>query len=149
MRLMDSYVNSIHTREDIALNISKVSPASVFELAIAEIADAGVMSQRRFDSAVRRCYNLYEDYVRQKTGNVQKYMYMSTSVKIDGKWVWVTHPPIDSLSKDTSDFPTLPKANFSISESIVSGAWHVSILLVWNVAFLLLSYFCFLRYDVR
>lgn len=149
MMLMDSYINTIYAKEDTALSISRLSPATVFELICAEIVDNGVMSQRRFDKAVRRYYDLYEDYVRQKTGEVRKYMYVGVSLEIDGKWIAVEHPPVKPLPEDTSDFPAFPEANLSISESIVSVLWYIGILLVWNAALFLLSHFYFIRRDVR
>lgn len=149
LRMMNSYINSIYAKEDSALKISRISPASVFELASAEMVDAGVMSQRRFDEAAGKYYDLYEDYVRQKIGKVTKCMYSVAAVEIEGKRVEVDLPPIKPLPKDTSDFPALPRVSLSIGESLASSLWNVLILCLWNVVLFLLSHLCFLKYDVR
>ncbi len=150
MRLKDSYVNTIYHKEDLAINISRISPASEFEFASAAIIDGGVLAQRRFYRASRKYYNLYADYVLEKTGMVVKYyQFMTLPVVIKGKRIMASPPKAKPLPEDTSDFPAMPKANLSVGESIASGIWNIALLAIWNVALFMLSYMAFLKYDVR
>jgi ABC-type transport system involved in multi-copper enzyme maturation permease subunit len=150
IRLKDSYVNTIYQKEDLAINISRISPASEFEFASAAIIDGGVLAQRRFYRASRQYYDLYADYVLEKTGMVAKYyQFMTLPVVVKGKRIIVGPPKAKPLPEDTSDFPAMPKANLSVSESIASGIWNIALLVIWNVALFMLSYMTFLKYDVR
>jgi len=150
IRLKDSYVNTIYQKEDLAINISRISPASEFEFASAAIIDGGVLAQRRFYRASRQYYDLYADYVLEKTGMVAKYYeFMTLPVMVKGKRIMASPPKAKPLPEDTSDFPAMPKANLSVGESIASGIWNIALLVIWNVALFMLSYMAFLKYDVR
>ena len=151
MQVLDAYRNTIYTNEDLALNISRISPAAAFESATASVVDAGVISQRRFYRAVRKQYDLIESYFLEKTGKVWKHMLLPPifAAKVDGKEVKIGTPPRIVLPDDTSDFPVLPKYRSSVGEGITSGLWNMALLVIWNVVLLLLANMAFLRYDVR
>jgi ABC-type transport system involved in multi-copper enzyme maturation permease subunit len=150
IRLKDSYVNTIYQKEDLAINISRISPASEFKFASAAIIDGGVLAQRRFYRASRKYYDLYSDYVLEKTGMVAKYyQFMTLPVVVKGKRIMASPPKAKPLPEDTSDFPAMPKVNLSVGESIASGIWNIALLVIWNVALFMLSYMAFLKYDVR
>ena len=150
MRLTESYVGSIHDKEDLALNISRISPASTFESACAEIVDSGVLAQRRFYRSARKYYDLYESYKREKTGMADKYLaYLKGRVDIDGETVVVSPPQPKPLPRDISDFPAIPEFELSVGESIISGLWSIILLAIWNVILLMLAHVAFVRYDVR
>ena len=150
IRLKDSYINTIYQKEDLAINISRTSPASEFEFASAAIIDGGVLAQRRFYRASRQYYDLYADYVLEKTGMVAKYFqFMTLPVTVKGKRMMASPPKAKPLPEDTSDCPAMPKVNLSVSESIASGIWNIALLVIWNVALFMLSYMAFLKYDVR
>jgi ABC-type transport system involved in multi-copper enzyme maturation permease subunit len=150
MRLTDSYINSIHDKEDLALNISRISPASTFESACAEIVGSGVLAQRRFYRSARKYYDLYENYKREKTGMADKYLqFLNGRVEIDGETIVVAPPQPKPLPKDISDFPVIPKFQLSVGESVVSGLWSIVLLIIWNVILFMAANVAFLRYDVR
>jgi len=151
MRVLDSYRNTIYTNEDLAINVSRISPASAFEFAVAGSLDVGVASQRRFYRATRKYYDLIENYVLKKVGKVRKHVSLPPmfAAKVDGKDIKIAPPSGIMLSGDTSDFPVLPKYRLSVSESIMSGLWNIALLAIWNVVLLLLANMAFLRYDVR
>jgi hypothetical protein len=150
MRLKDSYVNTIYQKEDLAINISRISPASEFEFASAAVIDGGVLAQRRFYRASRKYYDLYANYVLEKTGMVAKYYEFTTlPVMVKRERIIIGPPKPKPLPKDTSDFPAMPKVNRSVSESMSSGIWNIALLAIWNVALFMLSYMAFLKYDVR
>ncbi len=150
IKLKDSYVNIIYEKEDLAINISRISPASEFEFASEAILDGGVLAQRRFYRASRKYYDLYANYVLEKTGMVAKYFqFMTLPVVVKGKRMMASPPKAKPLPEDTSDFPAMPKVNLSLTESIASGILDIALLVIWNFALFMLSYIAFLRYDVR
>jgi ABC-type transport system involved in multi-copper enzyme maturation permease subunit len=151
MKVLDSYRNTIYINEDLAINISRISPASALESSVAEIVDAGVSSQRRFYRAVRNYYDLIEEYTLKKAGKVRKHISFPPMfpAKVRGETVRIGTPPSIQLPEDVSDFPALPEYRLSVGESVLSCLWNMVLLAIWNVILLMVAHVLFLRYDVR
>jgi hypothetical protein len=151
MGVLDSYRNAIYSKEDLAINISRISPASVFELAAMEVIDAGVRAQRRFYRMARNYYGIYVDYLSDKVGKVRKHFSFPPmfDAKVRGEMIKIGTPPRTQLPEDLSDFPQPTKYSLSLSEGIVSGLWNIILLAIWNVALFMMAHLFFLRYDVR
>lgn len=151
INIMDSYSNMIFTDEDLAFTRSKISPASLFEFAVQEIVDNGVMSQRRFYKSARTYYDLYDFYIQGKTGKVQKYppYPFTMRIPVQGQIIFFASPKIENFPTNTSDFPAPPRFYLSVHESVKGCLWDITLLVIWNVLLFLTASLYFMQYDVR
>ena len=146
-KLIEETNNRKKIQEQLAFNLSRISPASSFRLAAMNLAGTDINMKNRYEDSMRAYRDSFVEYTQQKqaeTGNqggIRIEVSSESGVKIDfGR---------DDQTLDISDMPeyTAPvvTAGLAVSSSILDfGLMSIFIIIIFGSAF-----FAFLRYDMR
>jgi len=139
-KLNQERINRQNVRENLAFNLARISPASVFSLAALNLAGTSINLKQAYYNAASAYQNVYANFLRSKldgslpeAGMVMKVMTNDEDVK-----------PIDP-----NELPVFEYIETSVTNTIQAALIDFSILIVFNLLFFLGAVFAFIRYDVR
>jgi len=136
-RLQDEYENKIDKQIELAQILSRISPSASFVYAATNIAGTGIdgfrnladytkQYRRRFADAVNELYR--EEREREEQRTVEQ--------------------RIDDEPFDINRLPEFRVTGDSFARSLQASMLDIGLLVGFNIAFLLVSYVKFMRYDV-
>lgn len=151
IKLSQDMWRAIESREDLARNLARMSPSTLYQFVCEFLAFTGVVAERSFYNSAQFFLDIYRDYIKEKTGVVYKYQLTPTpwEVEVQGKVISVSPPLQPGLPEGLKALPQFNKPFLSISESISHGSIDILFLILWNILLFLLSNMFFARYDVR
>jgi len=121
-RLGEDFSNKFNRLVNLSKNINRISPAASFVYAVTDIAGTGISEESNFK----------RDVVRYKDSVIQKMM-----------------SPVGSDSK-ANEYPAFTYNYRTLSQVFAQGAlFDLAWLVFFNILFFALSYFAFVKYDVR
>jgi ABC-type transport system involved in multi-copper enzyme maturation permease subunit len=135
-RLEDEYTRAKENQARMALLLSRLSPAGSASFAAMDLAETNLQRDIRFRAALEDYRMQFTAYYDQKANQVDE------ALKRD---------PHDT-SADVMSFEDLPPFHFQdelLPVSINRALPDLGLLILWALAFFAISYFRFLRYDVR
>jgi ABC-type transport system involved in multi-copper enzyme maturation permease subunit len=141
-----SYLRSLFEQTQLADNISRTSPISLYENVMSALAGTDMMSFRQFIGAVKRYRKDVVEYVRSRTDNFSSLSFFTPYKKEE---VGPNRPTTnDAPPLELSDLP-----RFAYQGDIVGTLGRVvpdlAFLIFGNALFFALAFVAFLRYDVR
>jgi ABC-type transport system involved in multi-copper enzyme maturation permease subunit len=150
-KLYDDYDNATRARADLAQQISRASPAALFQYAAEAVSETGPKAEARFLRDVRNYSRTYDDYVLKKVGKLvgTSPWSFSTGATLNGKYINLQSPFPQEYAGDKSDFPKFSESRPSLIDGLHNGLWDIAGLLVWNIILAGLAFSAFLRTDVR
>lgn len=134
-------------QEYLAFVLSRLSPASAFQLAAMNLAGTDIALKARYEDALnkyRPIFNTYKDKKQKETGNSGGFrieVNSDTGVKIDagrGKGVL-----------DISEMPQFTHPKHSFGDALASAVIDFGLLGFFSLAVFAGAFVRFLRYDVR
>jgi len=170
------YISDLFKQKHIAGNLSRISPISLYENVMSALAGTDAASSQYFVGRARRYRNDIIEYVRSKTHNYSLPSYftpcseedMMECERLSAGWVeaieakdkakekamkdayfkWLdrktaTHPSLDL--RDMPQFFYQPAVTGDLRKAILD----LGLLVFVNVLFFVLSFFVFVKYDVR
>lgn len=143
--------NVLTEKRRSARRIAMASPAAVYQYAAEILADSGFERQQRFIKSIRAYYPVYENYVREKVGEVIPCCGWSfgTNRYIGGKNIMFSSPWPVQYKGDMSDFPYFSEQRYSVIDSLRLSLVNLAILFLWNVLFFLSAHYAFIRRSLR
>jgi hypothetical protein len=147
IRLNEDLRNKKSSQEVLAMGLSRVSPASTFQLAAMKLAGTDIALKSRYEDSMRGYRTRFNSYVEKKqkeTGNAGGFR-----VTVDSEHGVKFTAPREGGSLDLSDLPSFAPPTAGLREiggSLVMDAGQLALasLLAFAGAFI-----AFLRYDVR
>jgi hypothetical protein len=147
LRLDEDLRNRKSEQERLAFTLSRISPASAFQLASMSLAGTDIALKARYEDAMRGYRTSFTQYIEKKqkesggTGGFR--------ITVDTKKGFQFSAPREQSSLDLSDMPAFiaPRLTFAGAAAPVvvdAGILALSSLLAFAWAFV-----AFLRYDVR
>ena len=141
-RLNEDFTNKRRQQEKLALSLSRISPTSVFTLAITELAGTSVNLQNRFMDAAYTYQSSYANFMTEKTG----------STRGGGFRMIVITDGDDAEEPEPLDPNEMPQFQFTTQTAgIVAGNSMIdlSLLMLFNIMFFGGAFAAFLKFDLR
>jgi ABC-type transport system involved in multi-copper enzyme maturation permease subunit len=145
------YENTIKQRFLFAQEMSRISPAALFQFASDNISQTGIKHDERFLRDVQNYAKTYDKYVLKKVGKLvgTSILSFSMDMAINGKVILVSSPFPKEYQGDKSDFPQFIESKPNLAESIKSSLFDIAGLILWNIILALGGFWAFFRADVR
>jgi hypothetical protein len=135
-KLFTERENKLKIQQNLALKIASISPSASFSLASQIMAGTSLDHYDQFNEQSKNYKNIYEKFVLKKTGSKAAN----------------DLPMFNRGSGDLLDAKEIPQFKFNpapLSALLSNSIWYFSILLFYNLIFLLGSFLLFFKYDLR
>lgn len=145
-RIVEGARNKREHLEQLALSLSRFSPASAFQLAVMNLSGTDLTMRQRYETAMKDFRIKYNDFVAKKqkeSGGFSGYSisFSSTSgVKFsDGR----------GKSVETKDLPKFSYPRESLSAALAPSIIDMAIIILLTLGAFASAYIVFLKYDLR
>jgi ABC-type transport system involved in multi-copper enzyme maturation permease subunit len=138
-------------RLEVVRNLSRLSPAALFQYAAEGVIGSGPGGDDRFLRQVREYSRVYDAYILKKLGKVVQMSNFTFSEIVDfnGKKTRLDSPESREYEGDKSDFPVFSERTVSLGAGLKSALGDLAGLILWNILLAGLAFSAFLRTDVR
>ncbi|MEM6648500.1 MAG: ABC transporter permease [Bacteroidota bacterium] len=139
-KLNEDRQNREQVQQRVALNISRLSPASAFSLAASELAGTSLALRSAFLESVNEYKTTYSTFIEEKTGDSNAFVRFGQSNDEEEE------------EPDPIDPQELPQYQFSVPDTgtlLSRAAIDFGVLAIFNVLFFAGAFVAFLKYDVR
>lgn len=150
-RFYDDFDKNQRRKLEAARNLSRLSPAALFQYAAESLIQSGVIGEDRFLSQVREYGRAYDAYIMKKLSKVVQTSNssFSTYIEFKGKRISLHSPQPEEYQGDTSDFPRFVERRPSLGDGLRSALGDLVGLILWNIVLAILAFYAFARTDVR
>jgi ABC-type transport system involved in multi-copper enzyme maturation permease subunit len=136
-RIQDEYENKIDRQIELAKMLSRLSPSASFVYAATNVAGTGIAEFR----------NLAE-YTKQHQGSFAEVVDELSREERERETQRNVEETIDEAPFDVTRLPEFRPTGDSLARSLQGSMLDISLLVGFNIGFLLVSYIKFMRYDV-
>ena len=139
-QLEADYQRTHSTQNRIAVNISRLSPASILTYIMSDLCNSGLQEKENFYQEAKAYYQRLDDIYYSK-------MWMETFSPGEG-----VRFGLGSSDDDVADRKELPFFTYKsrgLGEVLSRSVIDIGVLVLYTLIFFLGAYFSFLRYDVR
>ena len=150
-----NYNNAMRNRAQTAHMLSKISPVALFRSSVENFAGTDINQEDRFLSDVHAYSRTYDDYIREKVGELVVTPSVSLQVVAwidDGTKKTTKHIPYPKPREyegNKADFPGFSNTTHSTARLLNDSLPDLTGLLLWNIVLCLGAFVAFLRADVR
>lgn len=141
-RINEEYTNRRNRQEEVALAISRVSPTSVFTLASTELAGTSLGLQNRFMSSAKDYQNVYNNFMKEKTGNESGGGFRMIMITTDDEGE-------EPETLDPNEMPQFEFSKASLDTTVPNSFLDLGLLILFNLLFFGGAFAAFLKYDLR
>lgn len=134
-------------QERLALSLSRVSPASAFQLAADGLAGTDLALKRRYEDAMARYRDDFIAYTRTKSENAGRGDMFGIVMDSD-KGMKISMPR-DQGAIDVSDMPRFTAPTVALAGVAENVLVDIGLLLLWSLVTFFAAFLKFLRYDMR
>jgi ABC-type transport system involved in multi-copper enzyme maturation permease subunit len=146
LRLMEDLQRRKEAQERLGFALTRVSPASAYQLAAMALAGSDITLKSRYEDAMRNYRTTFVDYVKQKTGDGPLGA-VAISLSSDGSMSIATSRDNELL--DISDRPRFVPPELTLAAAMDDLIIDVGVLLLATIIAYAAAFVAFLRYDVR
>jgi hypothetical protein len=146
-RVNEDLRNRKLTQEHLAFALSRISPASAYQLASMSLAGTGVSLKSRYEDAMREYRTAFTQYVGRKqkeTGGQGGFR-----ITVDSQTGFHFSAPRERGTLDVSDLPAFLPPVIRFSETAASAVIDAGLLAVFSLMAFAGAFLAFQRYDVR
>lgn len=146
-RVNEDLRNRKLNQEHLAFALSRVSPASAYQLASMSLAGTGVSLKSRYEDAMREYRTAFTQYVGRKqkeTGGQGGFR-----ITVDSQTGFHFSAPRERGTLDVSDLPAFLPPVIRFSETAASAVIDAGLLAVFSLMAFVGAFLAFQRYDVR
>jgi hypothetical protein len=147
VRVHEDLRNRKSHQEGLAFSLSRLSPASAYQLASMNLAGTGVSLKSRYEDAMHSYRTAFTDYVDRKhkeTGGQGGFR-----ITVDSRTGFHFSAPRERGTLDVSDLPAFHPPAVSFGETSSAAVTDAGLLAVFSLLALAGAFLAFLRYDVR
>jgi ABC-type transport system involved in multi-copper enzyme maturation permease subunit len=147
----ENFDRSQSQRLRAARNLSRLSPAALFQFAAESLVLSGPDGEDHFLQQVREYSRVYDAYIQKKLGKAVQTSHfgLSSEVTFNGRKIALHSPEPQEYQGDKSDFPKFAERGAALGAGLKRAVGDLAGLLVWNIILALLAFAVFLRTDVR
>jgi ABC-type transport system involved in multi-copper enzyme maturation permease subunit len=144
-RVREDHLNRMMNPFIFGRSFTRLSPIVSYQCASEAIAGTGMSRFRNQYQQVKRYQQELKEFVRDKDAEDPESLHLLCSKgQAIKKW--------GVISKKAVDFDTVPKfqeRSLAIGRSLKLALWDIGLLVLFNLAFFVVSFVSFLRYDPR
>jgi ABC-type transport system involved in multi-copper enzyme maturation permease subunit len=147
VRVNEDLRNRMSGQEHLAFALSRVSPASAYQLASMSLAGTGVSLKTRYEDAMREyrtAFTRYVDRKQKETGGQGGFR-----ITVDSQTGFHFSAPRERGTLDVSDLPSFLPPRVRFSETAPPALIDAGMLAVFSLVTFAGAFLAFLRYDVR
>jgi ABC-type transport system involved in multi-copper enzyme maturation permease subunit len=137
-RILDRYEDQKIAQVGVSQNLSRLSPAGLYQSAALSISGSGILHYQSFSRQARRYRETLRNFVDV----------LCPGDKVRPSFATGTHPSV-SLKIDFQAVPKFEEQRITIREGWNRAVWDTGVLALLNVVFFALTWVLFLRCDVR
>jgi len=138
-KLNQEYQNRVRQREKLALTISRISPASLFTMALTSLAGTSLQLENRFREQINTYQITYASFMKEKTGRETGGFRMIIS---NGQQQ-------EQEPLDPDEVPQFEFNEASLSDTLSASLPDMGLLILLNFLFFGTAFSAFLNYDLR
>ncbi len=139
--------NRKRAQERLAFSLSRVSPASAFQLAAMDLVGTGVSLKTRYESAMGDYRDQFVQFVEQKQSEGGPSGAFTISIDTE-KGVQIGSPR-DQGALDVSQLPRFAAPAYSFADGFGASLVDLGLLVLFTLVAFGAAFVAFLRYDVR
>lgn len=140
-KLEQDYNAKRNTQAAIAMNLSRISPASCYAYIVSEISATGVLEVNNFLKNAQR----FQDQVKENI--YDKFIIRSYGTTRGGTATMIDYA--EGFAPQNTSAPQLDYHHVTLVEAVWQQRVDILLLFLFNMVFFAASYVSFLRYDVR
>jgi len=150
-RFYDNFDKNQRRKLEAARNLSRLSPAALFQYAAESLILSGIIGEDQFLRQARDYARVYDAYILKKLGKVVQTanFKFSTEIKFNGKAIDLNSPQPQEYRGDKSDFPVFSERRPSLEAGLKSALGDLAGLILWNIVLAVMAFAAFIRADVR
>ena len=145
-KITDAAMNKRNQLERLALNLSRISPVSSYQLAVMNLCGTDLSMYKRYDDAIKEYRTNYNAFIEKKQKETGGFGGYSISFSSKGGFKFS-----DGRGKavDTKDMPKFTYSEASIGEAVAPSIIDMSIIIILTLGAFAGAYISFLKYDLR
>ncbi|MEW6455657.1 MAG: ABC transporter permease subunit [Acidobacteriota bacterium] len=143
LKLQSDYDRRMTNQQILAVIISRISPASCFAYLLSDLAGTGPGEREKFFQSVRTYQNLIEQKFWSKTWQDQM------TVKRGKESMNFGFGGSDEDIPRIYELPLFSYSSITIGDAIKKRAVDLAILIIYTAIFFVVTYYSFIKYDVR
>ena len=146
-KIEDSFRSRLAAQTRLSAILARLSPLTSFNLAACDLAAAGIAQEEEWVESLEAFSDTWQQYVEDKTRAYNQFI--NRRVASTGSFPEITPAVMEQFfNVDLSDAPRFHFTHMSVSDRLAGIYVDLALLALWNVAFFMLAYLSFLRYDV-
>jgi len=152
MKVHKDLIRKKRYQEKIAFGLSRISPASAFQLGAMTLAGTDINMKMRYEESMNNYRNDFYNFVQEKqkeTGD-NGHIMMAISIDEDGNQdVSTTGNRSDDNKLDLSELPRYAPPLTTLAESLSSVIIDFGLIALYTILSFMGAFIAFIRYDVR
>lgn len=147
LRLQEDLRSRKAAQERLALTMSRLSPASAYQLVAAELAGTDLALKRRYEDAMSDYRTRFIDYADGKSEGAGRGQMFA--ITVDSEKGFNISSPRDQSVVDVSDMPQFDPPQLALADVLGGAVIDLGLLALWAMLSFLVAFVRFIRYDVR
>jgi ABC-type transport system involved in multi-copper enzyme maturation permease subunit len=144
-KVEDSFLTQVTRQTDLSGILARVSPLTSFNLAAFDLASAGIAQEQRYVASLKAYSETWEEYSNEKQRAMREFF-----ERRQREGGGISSADMEQFNNlDLSDAPRFEFVFMSVSSRLTEIYGDLLLLALWNVAFFMLAYLSFLRYDIN
>ena len=146
-KLFEENKNRKKALEQLAFSLTRISPASSFQLAAMSLAGSNIDLKNRYEDSMINYKDKFFDYVNKKQAEDGQSGMMKITISSEGGFNMSGGRGENRL--DLSELPQFQKPEVNLASAVNSSVIDFGILLFLTIAIYGISFYSFLKYDPR
>ena len=150
-KIEDSFRSQVSGQTRLSGILARLSPLTSFNLAAFDLAASGIAQEERWVEGLEAFGDTWQEYSQEKQRAFHEFIESQRSASADGSIsMMITSADMEAFNNvDLSDAPRFHFSHMGVSDRLASIYVDLALLALWNVAFFMLAYLSFLRYDIN
>ena len=144
-KIEDSFRAQLEGQTRLSGILARLSPLTSFNLAAFDLAAAGIAQEEEWVASLEAFGDTWQEYSDEKERPWHEFL---ESKRSEDGHVMITSADMEQFSLDLSDAPRFHFSHMSVSDRLDGIYLDLGLLALWNVAFFMLAYLSFLRYEI-
>ncbi len=148
-KIEDSFRTQVAGQTRLSGILARMSPLTSFNLAAFDLAAAGIAQEEEWVASLEAFGDTWSAYSEEKQRAYREWLQEQMAASHSGG-VTITPQDMERFNQDLdlSDAPRFSFSHMSVSDRLAGIYVDLALLALWNVAFFMLAYLSFLRYDI-
>ncbi len=148
-RIVEGARNKREQLEKLALSLSRISPASAFQLTVMNLGGTDLEMRQRYETAMKDFRTKYNDFVEKKQKESGGFGGFRISFSSGSGGSGIKFDDGRGKAIETKDLPKFSYAKESLATALVPSIVDMAIIILLTLGAFAAAYIVFLKYDLR